>query len=132
MFTTIFKHELKYWFRKPAFYIYLAIFFVLALFVTASSAGIFDSLTMSTGSSKIVNSPINLNGLFNALTILIYFLFPSIIGVSIFRDFKSEMHTILYSYPFTKANYLFAKFFLNLGISRTTKASLFLKKSSLK
>ena len=111
MFSTIFKHELKYWFKKPAFYIYLAIFFVIALFVTASSAGIFDSLTMSTGSSKIVNSPINLNGMFNALTILIYFLFPSIIGVSIFRDFKSEMHTILYSYPFTKLDYLFGKFF---------------------
>ncbi|SNR70690.1 ABC transporter permease/M1 family aminopeptidase [Lutibacter flavus] len=111
MFSTIFKHELKYWFKKPSFYIYLAIFFVISMFVTASSAGIFDSLTMSTGSSKIVNSPINLNGMFNALTILIYFLFPSIIGVSIFRDFKSEMHTILYSYPFTKSDYLFGKFF---------------------
>ncbi|UMB52522.1 hypothetical protein MKD41_09225 [Lutibacter sp. A64] len=110
MFTTIFKHELKYWFKKPSFYIYLAVFFVIALFVAASAAGIFDSLTLSTGSSKIVNSPMNLNGMFNGLTILIYFLFPSIIGVSIFRDFKSEMHTILYSYPFTKANYLFGKF----------------------
>ncbi|WP_111706271.1 ABC transporter permease/M1 family aminopeptidase [Lutibacter citreus] len=110
MFTTIFKHELKYWFKKPSFYIYLAIFFVIALFVSASSAGIFDSLTVSVGSSKIVNSPKNLNGMFNGLTILIYFLFPSIIGVSIFRDFKSEMHTILYSYPFTKKDYLFGKF----------------------
>lgn len=111
MFLTIFNQELKYWFKKPAFYIYLTIFFALSIFVGANTAGIFDSLTMSTGSSRIVNSPKNLNGMFNALTILIYFLFPSIIGVSIFRDFKSEMHTILYSYPFTKVNYLFAKFF---------------------
>lgn len=110
MFTTIFKYELKYWFKKPSFYIYLAIFFVLALLISASSAGIFDSLTMSVGSSKIVNSPINLNGMFNGVTIFIYFLFPSIIGVSIFRDFNSEMHTILYSYPFTKKDYLFGKF----------------------
>jgi len=65
---------------------------------------------MSTGSSKIVNSPINLNGMFNGLSILIYFLFPSIIGATIYRDFKSDMHSILYSYPFTKANYLFGKF----------------------
>ena len=116
MFTTIFKHELKYWFKKPAFYIYLTIFFILALFLSASSAGIFDFLTVTTGSSKIVNSPIGVIGLFNGLTTFIFFLFPSIIGVSIYRDYKSEMHTILYSYPFTKANYLFAKFFSSVTI----------------
>lgn len=111
MFSTIFKHELSYWIKKPATYIYCAIFFILALFLSSASAGIFDSITVTTGSSNIVNSPIAINGLFNSLTILIFFLFPSIVGVAIYRDYKSEMHTILYSYPFTKANYLFAKFF---------------------
>ena len=116
MFSTIFKHELRYWFKQPAFYIYLGIFTLIGVFFAASAAGIFDSLTVSTGSSKIVNSPIAVNGMLNALTILIFFLFPSIIGVSIYRDYKSEMHTILYSYPFTKANYLFAKFFSSFVI----------------
>ena len=111
MFSTIFIHELKYWLKRPAFYIYAGIFFVVAAFFAAASAGIFDFLTVTTGSSNIVNSPIGVNGLFSGLATLIFFLFPSIIGVSIFRDYKSEMHTILYSYPFTKANYLFAKFF---------------------
>ena len=111
MFLTIFKQELRYWFKKPAMYIYLAIFFLISLFFSASAAGIFDFLTVTTGSSKIVNSPIGINGLFSGLTVLIFFLFPSIIGVSVYRDYKSEMHTILYSYPFSKANYLFAKFF---------------------
>ncbi|ARV06184.1 hypothetical protein BTO04_05470 [Polaribacter sp. SA4-10] len=110
MFLTIFKQELKYWFNKPAFYIYLSIFLLLSLFLAATSAGIFDSLTATTGSSNIVNSPIGISGLFNGLTTFIFFLFPSIIGVSVYRDYQSEMHTILYSYPFTKANYLFAKF----------------------
>ena len=111
MFSTIFKQELKYWFNKPAFYIYAAIFFLLAFFLSSASAGIWDNVTLTTGSSRIVNSPIGVTGILNTLTIFIFFLFPSIIGVSIYRDFKSEMHTILYSYPFTKANYLFAKFF---------------------
>ncbi|MDP4989486.1 MAG: hypothetical protein NWP54_04980, partial [Polaribacter sp.] len=110
MFSTIFKQEIKYWFNKPAFYIYLVIFFLLSFFLSAASAGFFDSITATTGSSRIVNSPIGVNNLLNGLTVFIFFLFPSIIGVSIHRDFKSEMHTILYSYPFTKANYLFAKF----------------------
>ena len=110
MFFTIFKHEMKYWFRKPATYIYATIFFLLAIFLSASSAGIFDGLTVTTGSSRIVNAPMAVNGLFNALAIFLFFLFPSIIGVSVYRDYKSEMHTILYSYPFNKFSYLSAKF----------------------
>ena len=116
MFSTIYIHELKDWFKKPAFYIYISIFLVLSLFLSASSAGIFDFLTVSTGSSRIVNSPMGVVGLFNGLTTFIFFLFPSIIGVTIYKDYKSEMHTILYSYPFSKAHYLFAKFFSGITI----------------
>ncbi|WP_272150015.1 M1 family aminopeptidase [Tenacibaculum aiptasiae] len=110
MFFTIFKHELKYWFKKPAIYIYATIFFLLALLLSANSAGFFDSLRSTTGSSIIVNSPTAINGSFNALAIFLFFLFPSIIGVSVYRDYKSNMHSILYSYPFSKVNYLSAKF----------------------
>ena len=69
---------------------------------SGSAAGLFDSVTVTVGSSRIVNSPFALSGLFAGLSSLVIFLYPSIIGVSVYRDFKSEMHTILYSYPFTK------------------------------
>tara|TARA_R110001592_G_scaffold42136_4_gene136983 strand:+ start:9944 stop:13600 length:3657 start_codon:yes stop_codon:yes gene_type:complete len=110
MFFTIFKYELQYWFKKPAYYVYAIIFFLLSIFIAASSAGIFDGLTVTTGSSKIVNAPIAVNGIFNSMAIFLFFLFPSIIGASVFRDYKSNMHSILYSYPFSKFNYLSAKF----------------------
>ncbi|WP_299016695.1 M1 family aminopeptidase [uncultured Polaribacter sp.] len=116
MFSTIFKQELKYWFNKPLLYIYIIIFLLLSFFIAGTTAGLFDGINGTTGSSRIVNSPIQITGLFNALTVFIFFLFPSIIGVSIYRDFKSEMHTILFSYPFTKANYLFAKFFSGIVV----------------
>ncbi|MCI2229656.1 ABC transporter permease [Polaribacter sp. MSW13] len=116
MFSTIFKQELKYWFHKPVFYIYISIFLLISFFLSATAAGIWDGITGTTGSSRIVNSPKGVFDLFNAFTVLIFFLFPSIIGVSIYRDFKSEMHTILYSYPFTKSNYLFAKFFSGIVV----------------
>ncbi len=116
MFTTIFKHELKYWFKKPMFYIFLIIFFIAALLTAAGIAGAFDGETIQNSIPKKANSPMRIYNIFNTLTALIFFLFPSIIGVSIHRDFKSEMHTILYSYPFTKANYLFAKFFSGVTI----------------
>ncbi len=116
MFSAIFFNEIKYWFKRPAFYIYMAIFFGLSMLIAAGAAGIFDSVTVTTGSANIVNSPIGVMSTINGLATLIIFLFPSIIGVSIYRDYKSEMHTILYSYPFSKANYLFAKFFSGVFI----------------
>ena len=36
--------------------------------------------------------------------------------MSIYRDYKSEMHTILYSFPFTKSNYLLAKFYSGIVV----------------
>ncbi len=117
MFVTIFKQELKYWFKKPAFYIYLSIFFLLAIFAASSAAGIFDSLTVSTSSASKANSPIGITGLFNGIAVLIFFFLPSIVGVSTYRDYKSNMHSILYSYPFTKANYLFAKFLSSILVT---------------
>lgn len=110
MFTTIFKYELKYWLRNSSFYIYVFLFLIISILLSAASAGIFESNTATNGASIIVNSPMRIGNMFSTLAALIFFLFPSIIGFSVYRDYKSEMHTILYSFPFTKANYLFAKF----------------------
>lgn len=111
MFSIIFVQELRYWFKNPSFYIFMFIFLVASMFLAAISAGIFDSATATTGSSIIVNSPIAIARMFMGLTSLSVFLFPSIIGVAVYRDYKSGMHSLLYSYPFSKANFLFAKFF---------------------
>lgn len=116
MFSTIFKHEIKYWLKTPTFYIYLVVFFIISIALSSSIAGFSDDLDLTTGLPELVNSPIGVSNIYNILTILIFFLFPSIIGVSIYRDTKSDMHTLLYSYPFTKANYLFAKFFAGITI----------------
>jgi len=110
MFLNIFFNEIKYWFNRPAFYIYTIIFFLLSMFISAAAAGIFDFITLTTGSSKIVNSPLGIAGLFAAPASLLIFFYPSIIGSTISRDYESEIHTILYSYPFSKINYLSAKF----------------------
>ena len=87
--------------------------------MSGASAGLFDFLTVTTGSSKIVNSPYGIIGLFGGLSGLLIFLYPSIIGVSVYRDYQSEMHTILYSYPFTKLEYLSAKFFSGIFVINT-------------
>jgi len=116
MFATIFKFEVKRWITNPSFYIYLGIFFLFSLLIMASSLGVFDSFTVTTASNEYANSPIALNNMLNGLSLFLYFLLPTIIGASVYRDFKYNMHTILFSYPFTKANYLLAKFFSSFFI----------------
>ena len=105
-----------FWFKKPALYVYSIIFLLLGLFASGASAGLFDSVSLTVGSSRIVNSPYAISGLFGGMSSLIIFIYPSIIGVGIYRDYKSETHSILYSYPFTKMQYLFAKFFSGVFI----------------
>ena len=105
-----------FWFKKPALYVYSIIFLLLGLFASGASAGLFDSVSLTVGSSRIVNSPYAISGLFGGMSSLIIFLYPSIIGVGIYRDYISETHSILYSYPFTKMQYLFAKFFSGVFI----------------
>ncbi len=87
MFLNIFFNELKYWFNRPAFYIYTIIFFLLSVFISAAAAGIFDFITLTTGSSKIVNSPFGIAGLFAAPASLLIFFYPSIIGSTLSRDY---------------------------------------------
>ena len=106
MFTTIFRYELQHWARQPSVYIYAAVFFLMAagiMWGTASEAGGGDS-------GRILNAPFELNFILNYLHKLVLFLLPAIIGLSVYRDFQSNMHHILYTYPFTKNSYLSAKF----------------------
>jgi ABC-2 type transport system permease protein len=82
--------------------------------IMAGNLGVFDDLTSTTSSNSFANSATALNGIINGLSIFIYFLLPSIVGASVYRDFKYNMHSILFSYPFTKTEYLAAKFFSSL------------------
>ncbi|MEZ7506787.1 M1 family aminopeptidase [Flavobacterium sp. Arc2] len=116
MLGTIFTFELKRWFKNPSFYIYIAIFFILSMLMMASSLGVFDNVTVTTSSNALANSPIALNEIINVLSVFTYFLLPSIIGASVYRDFKYNMHTILFSYPFTKTDYLLGKFLSSLTV----------------
>ncbi|CAM3930655.1 MULTISPECIES: ABC transporter permease/M1 family aminopeptidase [Flavobacterium] len=116
MFKTIFTFEIKRWLKSPLLYIYIAIFFVISLLIMGSSLGIFDSFSSTTSSRALANSPIAINQMLNSLSVFIYFLLPSIVGASVYRDFKYNMHSILFSYPFRKWDYLMGKFLSSFSI----------------
>jgi len=120
MFSIIYLHEVKTWFKKPLFYIFASIMFLLGIIIMAVGLGVFSSDNVTVTSNVYLNSPLAITGILSQLAILTYFLIPSITGGTIHRDFKNNMHNVLYSYPLTKFQYLLAKFAagvtINLGI----------------
>ncbi|WP_324759017.1 ABC transporter permease/M1 family aminopeptidase [Sphingobacterium thalpophilum] len=116
MFSSIFNFEFTRWFKNATVYIYIAIFFLLSLLIMLSSLGMFDGVTATTSSNTIRNSPWAINEMINGMSSLIYFLIPSIVGACVYRDFQYNVHTILFSYPFTKTDYLLGKFFGSMAV----------------
>jgi ABC-2 type transport system permease protein len=91
--------------------------FALSFFVMIAAAGIFESLTVSMNTLTIVNSPVSINGLLNEMGIILYFFLPALIGGTIYRDYQHNMHSVLYSYPFKKWEYLLGKFTAGLTVA---------------
>lgn len=117
MFSTIFLFEIKRWLKNPVFYVYCAVFFGLALFLSLSAMGAFDAATSTTSRPTFVNSPTNIAGYLNSFSTLIYFLLPTIVGAAVYRDYQYQFHQVLFSYPLTKPSYLFGKFFGSFAIT---------------
>lgn len=110
MLGTIFNFETKRWFKNWQFYLYFLLFFSLSFLAMAGASGYFDSFTVTTASNTYVNSPIAINSMLNGLATYINFIIPVVIGATVYRDYKYNMHTLLFAYPFNKLQYLLAKF----------------------
>ena len=106
MFINIFKFEIRYWLTNPAYYFYLVFFFLLGTGAMAGAAGL---LGEGSSSVRIANSPMSLFSFVMFFGKLMLFLLPVIAGASVYRDHKSGAYSLLYSYPFTKSEYLSAK-----------------------
>ena len=117
MFSTIVNFEIRRWLKNPVFYVYCTIFFGLSLFLMMESLGAFDHVTVTTSSPTHVNSPLNIAGYLNALSTFVYFLLPTIIGASVYRDYQYHVHHVLFSYPMGKSSYLSAKFLSSLVVT---------------
>ena len=116
MIGSIYLHELNYWLKKPIIYVYFAVFFSFSLISFLGSGGYFDEPIKASERIRLLNSPHELNYLFQYLGKLFLFLIPAIIGTSIYKDFRYKVHSILYSYPFDKKAYLTGKFLASFSI----------------
>ena len=108
---------MKYWVKNPLFYIYIGSLFLIAMLAMASSAGLFDSVTSTRSSIAYINSAFSLNNFINGFTIIGFFLIPSIVGGTIAKDYTTNTSNVLYSFPFTKTDYLLAKYMSGLVVT---------------
>lgn len=111
MIKHIFKFELDYWFNRWQFYIYMTIAFAAGYLTMIASGGLFDSNTATVSTATWINAPSSILQLIAGFSTFLYFFLPAIFGTAISKDFVSETHQVLYSYPFTKFDYFFGKFF---------------------
>ncbi|MDT0605942.1 M1 family aminopeptidase [Croceitalea rosinachiae] len=126
MFLNIFFFEFKNWLKKPILYFYGITFFSIAFIAFVGSAGLFDEPIKNGGLHKLVNSPLEVNKTIHYFNKLLMFLLPAIIGASINNDFKNNTHSILYSYPLKKWQYILAKFFSSLTITILIASTIYI------
>lgn len=110
MFIAIYKQELLSLLKTPMTYVFFGTFFFFSLVSFLGTGGFFDEPVNTNNAVRLLNSPHELNYLFQYLGKLFLFLLPAIIGNSIYKDFKYNIYPILYSFPIDKKAYLAAKF----------------------
>lgn len=120
----MFSFEVKRWLNSWQFYLYFTLFFVLAFFVMAGAVGYFDNFTVSTASVTTMNSPLAINTLMGAMTSFINFIIPAVIGATVYRDYKYNMHHLIFAYPFNKFQYLIGKFLSGFIVTSLITLSL--------
>lgn len=106
MFLTIFRNEIHHWLRQVYVYLFAGLLFVISL------ATMWGMAAEATGGpdAEMMNSFFRINFMSNYMSMLMLFILPATFGAAVYRDYKSQMYTLLYAYPITKPAYLAAKF----------------------
>jgi len=116
MLRSIYSYELKSLLKQPAIYFYFVVFFGIALLSMLGTGGFFDGVSETDKEVRFLNSAHQINFIFQYFNKFLMFLLPAIIGMVIYKDYKSNVHPILYSYPIQKSDYLLGKFLSSLTI----------------
>ena len=103
MFWNIFTFELKYRFRRPATYIYFALFAFVALLLIASGS--------TPASEKVYhNAPVVIAELYVLFSLFGIMIASAVMGVPLYRDLEHKTGTFLFSYPISKTAYFMGRF----------------------
>lgn len=128
MFKDLLIQELRYWLKTPITYFFAITFCSFSFLMMAGSAGWFDPHVGDGKVYEFINSYLGINKIVIYLNKLMMVLLPAIVGSSLYKDFKFRVHSILFSYPVNKTDYLLSRFCTSLlivtGISFMVMLSL--------
>ena len=112
MFNTIFSFEIKRSLKSASTYIYFLILFAVSFFMALFIGGAFKEINVQMAGEKInANSPIVIDGFVSGISSWIgAIIVVAIIGNAVLKDFKYNMHNIIFTTPVSKFDYLFGRF----------------------
>src|SRR5882672_8479177 len=104
MFWQIFLFEIKYRLKRPDTYLYFLVFFLISF------------LSFSTGSvpandKTFINAPIVITKYFTIFSIFMMVVTAAVMGAPLYRDIEYNTHEYYLSYPITKNDYFWGRFF---------------------
>lgn len=107
MFRVIFDFELREWFKNLQTVLFSLVFLAFCSLSMAGAAGLFGS---GSTSGELANTPVSTYGFARFFLKLLLLFTPAFIGVGISLEVKANLQGLLFSYPFSKKHFLFAKF----------------------
>ncbi|MEM6722501.1 MAG: M1 family aminopeptidase [Bacteroidota bacterium] len=123
MTWSIFRFELSYTLRRPLFWVYAAFFFIVPAIAVAGRSGWFGD---EPNPDILINSPWDLYESTTFYFQLFLLLLPALMGTPIFRDVKSGLDKLLFSYPIKPIHYWWAKWSIGLFLSLVLSACILL------
>ncbi|MGV3538503.1 MAG: ABC transporter permease/M1 family aminopeptidase [Rufibacter sp.] len=109
MFSSIFLFELKYRLKRPATYIYFALFFLMTLLLVFAMGGVFGGSPIIIGGTSAtvkVNAPYQINFIVTLLSWFGVLVASAMMGNPVYRDFEHKSHALFFTAPITKWGYL--------------------------
>jgi len=118
MFNTIFFFELKRLLKSVSTYIYFCILFLVTFFMSLFIGGAFSGVVVNLAGEKInANSPIVIDAFFAGISGWVgIIIVVAIIGNAVLKDFKYNVHNLIFTTPVGKFDYLFGRFAASLLI----------------
>lgn len=111
MLSAIARFEIRNRFLSLSTWVYIGIFFVVALLITALDAGLFSETLNAAGSAKIqVNSPYNLMLSITSIGIFGLTIMATVMGRAVQTDFEHRTLHFFFTSPISKFEYLGGRF----------------------
>ncbi|HML17671.1 MAG TPA: M1 family aminopeptidase [Bryobacteraceae bacterium] len=108
---TIVRFELSRHFRAISTYVYFTLLAALAYLLMITAGGTFQSVNVVLGAGKVVlNSPYTLAVFISLVSYFGLLIVSAIAGKAAFQDFEYQTHSLFFTAPISKAQYLGGRF----------------------